>query len=384
MSAIEGYTKTHEWIMVEGDVATMGITDYAQEQLSDVVFVELPDVGDEAVRGEEVAVVESTKVAESIYSPVNGGVVEINPRLDDEPALINQSPMEDGWLIKIKVSNMDELEVVVRRAVNLACYEKLAPEDLFIGLTPTIGKFTFNLLQFDNVKKLFKSSWYPTSVQLVSGAFFLYIFYLGFWGMQHPASNVSLGDHLTQRIEDIAKTADKRDEAQRQVTKLTDELSSTANKLAIAGLSQTLGQLLIEQRRALPDLRGLKKQTRDRERLVATVGLQQIEFSEQRRDLRNTNSTIEKVAGELSPEELAEFGPELNALGENQSELLDKLINAGARYLSVLGELDLAQRQLTDTVTDYKAFLARTLLWVRTTAPIDIQALIRLPDHAGR
>jgi len=88
--------------------------------------------------------------------------------------------------------NMDELEVVVRRAVNLAANEKLAPEDLFIGLTPAIGKFTYNLLQLTKIKKLFASSWYPTAVQSVSGAFFLYIFYLGFWGTQHPDSNVSL------------------------------------------------------------------------------------------------------------------------------------------------------------------------------------------------
>jgi DNA-binding NtrC family response regulator/polyferredoxin len=88
--------------------------------------------------------------------------------------------------------NMDELEVVVRRAVTLASYDKLTPEDLFIGLTPTIDKFTFNLLQLDKVKKLFQNAWYPASVQLVSGAFFLYIFYLGFWGLKGPDSNVSL------------------------------------------------------------------------------------------------------------------------------------------------------------------------------------------------
>ena len=88
--------------------------------------------------------------------------------------------------------NMDELEVVIRRAVNLASYEKLTPGDLFIGLTPTIDKFTFNLLQLDKIRKVFKSTWFPTSVQLVSGAFFLYIFYLGFWGKQNPDSNVAL------------------------------------------------------------------------------------------------------------------------------------------------------------------------------------------------
>lgn len=88
--------------------------------------------------------------------------------------------------------NMDELEVVIRRAVNLAADEKLTPEDLFIGLTPTIGKFSFNLLQLYKVKKLFESRWFPAAFQFVSGAFFLNIFYLGFWGTKHPESNVSL------------------------------------------------------------------------------------------------------------------------------------------------------------------------------------------------
>ena len=88
--------------------------------------------------------------------------------------------------------NMDELEVVVRRAVNLTSYKKLAPENLFIGATPTIGKFSFNLLQLNKVKKVFDSIWYPRALQWLTGAFFLYIFYLGFWGSQNPSSNLSL------------------------------------------------------------------------------------------------------------------------------------------------------------------------------------------------
>ena len=88
--------------------------------------------------------------------------------------------------------NMDELEIVVRRAINLAEKDKLAPADLFIGLTPTIGKLTFNLLRLDKVKKIFNSGWYPTGAQLMTGAFFLYIFYQGYWGVQRPDSNVSL------------------------------------------------------------------------------------------------------------------------------------------------------------------------------------------------
>lgn len=88
--------------------------------------------------------------------------------------------------------NMDELEIVIRRAVNLATSEKIKPENLFIGSTPTIGQFTFNLLQFTRIKKLFESAWYPAAAQLLAGAFFIYIFYLGFWGTQHAESNVSL------------------------------------------------------------------------------------------------------------------------------------------------------------------------------------------------
>ncbi|MBW2465891.1 MAG: 4Fe-4S binding protein [Deltaproteobacteria bacterium] len=88
--------------------------------------------------------------------------------------------------------NMDELEVVVRRAVNLASFGKVALENLFIGVTPTIGKFSFNLLNLPKVKKLFISTWYPAALQLLTGVFFLYIFYLGFWGTQNPDKNVSL------------------------------------------------------------------------------------------------------------------------------------------------------------------------------------------------
>jgi len=198
------------------------------------------------------------------------------------------------------------------------------------------------------------------------------------------AANVALGDRLTQRTLEIESTADQRDAAQLQVTRLADELSSTGNKLAIAGLNQTLGQLLIAQRRELPDLRSLKKQTQARETQVATIGLEQIEFNEQRRDLRKADHDIRKLAAELSAEEIAEFGPELRTLVQNQSELLDHSIDAGARYLRVLGELDLAERQLTDAVTEYKEFLDRTLLWVRTTTPVDIQALLTLPAHVGR
>jgi glycine cleavage system H protein len=110
MSEIEGYTKSHEWVKVEDDIAIVGITEYAQDQLSDVVFVELPEVGDEAIREEEIAVVESTKIAAPVYAPVNGEIVEVNSALEDQPELVNNSPTEEGWLVKIRINDMDELE----------------------------------------------------------------------------------------------------------------------------------------------------------------------------------------------------------------------------------------------------------------------------------
>jgi len=103
------YTKEHEWINIEDEeTVTMGITDYAQEQLGDVTFVELPEVGDEVEQFEEIASVESVKAASDIYSPISGEVVETNGDLEEEPGLINKSPYHKGWLVKIKVSDQDE------------------------------------------------------------------------------------------------------------------------------------------------------------------------------------------------------------------------------------------------------------------------------------
>ncbi|MEE9163679.1 MAG: glycine cleavage system protein GcvH [Thermoplasmata archaeon] len=93
------YTKEHEWVRVEGDRATVGITDHAQNELTDVVYVELPSAGDVFVEGEELAVIESVKAASEIYAPVPGTVAEVNKNLEDRPELVNESPYEAGWLI---------------------------------------------------------------------------------------------------------------------------------------------------------------------------------------------------------------------------------------------------------------------------------------------
>ncbi len=102
------YHQEHTWAKVEGDVATVGITDYAQDQLGEVLFVDLPEVGDTITQGEPFGSIESAKVSSDLYAPVSGEIIEVNEALDDEPELVNSSPYEDGWIIKVKVSDPAE------------------------------------------------------------------------------------------------------------------------------------------------------------------------------------------------------------------------------------------------------------------------------------
>ncbi len=104
------YTEEHEWVLVEDDVATIGISDFAQDALGDVVFVELPEVGTVLDAGKTFGVVESVKAVSDIYAPISGEVIEINEELPDTPELINTSPYEDGWMVKIRMSNPAEAE----------------------------------------------------------------------------------------------------------------------------------------------------------------------------------------------------------------------------------------------------------------------------------
>ena len=104
------YSKEHEWIRVEGEVGTIGITNYAQEQLGDVVFVDVPAAGRKIAKGESVAVVESVKAASDIYSPVSGEVVEANAELANSPGDVNTEPMGKGWFFKVKFANKSELD----------------------------------------------------------------------------------------------------------------------------------------------------------------------------------------------------------------------------------------------------------------------------------
>ena len=104
------YTQDHEWISVDGNSATVGITDYAQEQLGEVVFVELPDIGKDVGKGDESAVIESVKAAGELKSPASGAVSEVNDLLNDEPGKVNEDPQGDGWFYKMTITDASELD----------------------------------------------------------------------------------------------------------------------------------------------------------------------------------------------------------------------------------------------------------------------------------
>ena len=104
------YTEDHEWVEVDGDIGTVGISEYAQSQLGDIVFVETPDEGKEVAKGDDVAVVESVKAASDVYSPVSGTVLEGNAALADTPELVNEDPEGDGWFFKLTLSDPSEVE----------------------------------------------------------------------------------------------------------------------------------------------------------------------------------------------------------------------------------------------------------------------------------
>ena len=114
------YTQEHEWIRIDGDVGTIGISNFAQEQLGDVVFVELPEIGKNVVLGDEAAVIESVKAASELYSPVSGEVIEVNSALNDAPDLVNSDPTGEGWFIKIRLSKADEVQALMDEAAYTA------------------------------------------------------------------------------------------------------------------------------------------------------------------------------------------------------------------------------------------------------------------------
>jgi glycine cleavage system H protein len=116
------YSKEHEWVQIDGDVATIGITDYAQNSLGDIVYVELPKVGTQVAQFGNVGVIESVKAVSDLFTPVSGEVVEVNPALDNDPSSVNREPYAQGWLMKVKLANPGE----AGHLLSAADYDKIA------------------------------------------------------------------------------------------------------------------------------------------------------------------------------------------------------------------------------------------------------------------
>ena len=107
------YTQSHEWIKITNSTATIGITDHAQTELTDIVYVELPEIGKEISKGDELCVVESVKSVSEIYAPLSGKITKVNQQLEDSPETINTSPYDDGWLVEIEITNKDEIDTLL-------------------------------------------------------------------------------------------------------------------------------------------------------------------------------------------------------------------------------------------------------------------------------
>jgi glycine cleavage system H protein len=116
MTTMLKFTNEHEWLLIEGDIATVGITQYAQEQLGDLVFVELPAPGSGFERGAAAAVVESVKAASEVYAPINGEIMNVNQSIVDDPSLVNSDPMGKGWFFKMKIADPSQIETLMDEA----------------------------------------------------------------------------------------------------------------------------------------------------------------------------------------------------------------------------------------------------------------------------
>jgi glycine cleavage system H protein len=119
------YTEEHEWVRIEDDTAVIGITDYAQKEMKEIVFIELPKVGDKLVSGEDFGYAESAKAVNGLFAPLSGEVIEVNTELEDSPELVNTDPYGEGWMIKVRISSQDELSQLLDAASYSALLETL-------------------------------------------------------------------------------------------------------------------------------------------------------------------------------------------------------------------------------------------------------------------
>ena len=185
-------------------------------------------------------------------------------------------------------------------------------------------------------------------------------------------SNVALGESLRARALDLESAAAGDEAARANARRITEELNTTKQKLEVAGLSQGLGRVLVEQRRELPALPALRKEAAGVERLIAEAGLQKIQYEERRRALRDLDLYVAGLSEGVAQADADALREELRDLAATQRELLERAIATEAAYLRALGEIDLAHRELINVVEDYDSYLAKRLLWIRSVRPIGL------------
>ena len=198
---------------------------------------------------------------------------------------------------------------------------------------------------------------------------------------QLAEQNAALTDHLTSVSAKLEKVSTGDESANSDAKRIEEELRSTKHKLEVAGLSQVLGRVLLEERRLLPDLRSIRKETRAREGLIAAAALDQIQYNEELKRLRKLSDYIEQLTSDLEPEQAAQIQPDLEDLAKKRHDLLGKAASLDEAYLRSLGELEFAQNRLIDAIETYDAFLDERLLWIRSAPPPNLGMLLELPEQ---
>lgn len=197
-------------------------------------------------------------------------------------------------------------------------------------------------------------------------------------------NNVALSDRLKTTAQQLESITSEYNEARENTSRLREELNTVKQKLEVAGLSEALGRVLMEQRRSLPELASIRQKAREREQLIVDAGLRQIQYGEELRKLRDIDSYIDQLTKDLPPYQAYDIESELRELITTRVDLLKKAVSTEGNYLRALGELELAQRQLIDIIESYSEYLRKRLLWIRSIEPVSLSMLDNLPDEVGR
>jgi potassium efflux system protein len=196
------------------------------------------------------------------------------------------------------------------------------------------------------------------------------------------AQNASLSEEVGTEAGRLEQIANAETDASQKAKRLAEELRNTQQKVEVAGMSQALGRVLLEQRRRLPNVRVFRAQAEEREETISEVSLSQIQHEEERRKLRNLDDYVDELVADLPHSEADAIRDELRTLAKNRKQLLDKAIDTEQTLLRSLGELDFAQRKLLETVESYTQFLAERLLWIRSSPPPSLEMLRDMPAQA--